>query len=96
KWFVSSGLSSYFMMKEKYVLHFENYNGNSYSREVEINGNNQHFFGIWNIGLGYVRKVSEKFAVQAEPYYRLPLVGIGEGNLDLKSTGIFFGIKYYP
>ncbi|MEX2512199.1 MAG: hypothetical protein WD398_04780 [Cyclobacteriaceae bacterium] len=95
KWFVSSGLSSYFMMKEKYSLYYQNYNGNPYSREVEIKGNNQHVFGILNIGLGYERKVSEKFALQAEPYYRLPLVGIGEGNLNLKSAGIFFGIKYY-
>ncbi|NHE56339.1 PorT family protein [Cyclobacterium plantarum] len=96
KWFISTGLSSYFMMKENYRLTYENYGGNPYSEELEITGNNQHVFGIWNIGFGYERRLSRKLAVQVEPYYRLPLVGIGEGNLDLKSTGIFFGIKYYP
>lgn len=96
KWFISTGLSSYFMMKENYTLTYENYGGNPYSEELEITGNNQHVFGIWNIGFGYERRLSRKLAVQVEPYYRLPLVGIGEGNLDLKSTGIFFGIKYYP
>ena len=95
-WFIGSGLSSYFMLKEKYSLLYENYNGNAYSKDIEIIGNNQHVFGIWNIGLGYEQKLGKKFALQAEPYFRLPLVGIGEGNLDLKSMGIFFGVKYYP
>ncbi|MFO7826610.1 MAG: hypothetical protein R6V72_21940 [Cyclobacterium sp.] len=96
KWFISTGLSSYFMIKEKYALTYENYEGKRYSQELDIRGSNQHVFGIWNLGLGYERKISDKLAVQVEPYYRLPLVGIGEGNLDLKSMGIFFGIKYYP
>jgi hypothetical protein len=84
------------MLKEKYSLFYDNYSGDTYTREMKIKGNNQHVFGIWNIGLGYERKLGKKFAVQVEPYYRLPLVGIGEGNLDLKSMGVFFGIKYYP
>jgi hypothetical protein len=95
-WFISTGLSSYFMLKEKYSLFYDNSRGDTYTREMEIKGNNQHVFGIWNIGFGYERKLGKKFSVQAEPYYRLPLVGIGEGNLNLKSMGIFFGIKYYP
>lgn len=96
RWFISSGLSSYFMVKEKYSLTYENYSGDSYTREMEIKGNNQHVFGVWNVGLGYERKVGKKITIQAEPYLRMPLVGIGEGNLDLKSLGIFFGINYYP
>ncbi|WP_339716379.1 hypothetical protein [Cyclobacterium amurskyense] len=95
-WFISSGLSSYFMLKEKYSLFYEYKNGKAYSEDIVINGNNQHVFGIWNFGFGYEQKVGKKFAIQAEPYFRLPLVGIGQGDLDLKSMGIFFGIKYYP
>jgi hypothetical protein len=95
-WFISSGLSSYFMLKEKYALSYDNYSGDTYTQEMEIKGSNQHVFGILNIGFGYERRLSKRFAVQVEPYYRLPLVGIGEGNLDLKSIGVFFGIKYYP
>lgn len=96
KWFVSTGLSSYFMLKEKYVLQYENYKGKSYSESFEIVGSNQHLFGIWNVGFGYEQKLGKNFSVQAEPYFRIPLVGVGEGNLALKSMGIFFGIKYYP
>ena len=95
-WFISSGMSSYFMLKEKYSLLYEYKNGKAYTEDIEINGNNQHVFGIWNFGFGYEQKLGEKFAIQAEPYFRLPFVGIGQGNLDLKSMGIFFGLKYYP
>ncbi|SHN32420.1 hypothetical protein SAMN04488057_12043 [Cyclobacterium lianum] len=96
KWFVSTGLSSYFMIKENYTLTYSNDGGYPYSKDLKITGNNQHVFGIWNISFGYERRLSRKLAVQVEPYYRLPLEGIGEGRLDLKSLGAFFGIKYYP
>ncbi|SEI78566.1 hypothetical protein SAMN05192553_101285 [Cyclobacterium xiamenense] len=96
RWFISSGLSSYFMLKEAYSLVYENYSGDRYTEEMEILGSNQHLFGVWNMGLGYERKIGKNFAVQTEPYIRLPLAGIGEGNLNVKSVGIFFGIKYYP
>lgn len=96
KWFVSTGLSSYFMLKEKYALQYAYYNGKSYSESFEVEGSNQHVLGIWNIGFGYEQKLNKNFSVQAEPYFRVPLVGVGEGSLSLKSMGIFFGIKYYP
>ncbi len=94
RWYISSGLSSYLMLKEKYQLvngyssYYPNY------ENLEIRNKNQHYFQVLNISMGYERRLSEKLSIQVEPYLKLPLKGVGEGQVSLKSAGALIGLKY--
>ncbi|MEB2783053.1 hypothetical protein [Algoriphagus persicinus] len=95
--FASVGLSSYLMLKEYYKLEYLNTGtGYPYSKELEVSGVNNHFFGVVNFSVGYERKLGNKLSVQVEPYFKVPITGVGEGDISLKSTGLFVGLKFYP
>ncbi|MEB2782543.1 hypothetical protein U3A58_19295 [Algoriphagus sp. C2-6-M1] len=95
--FASAGLSSYLMLKEHYKLEYLNIGtGYPYSKELEVTGANNHFFGVLNFSVGYERKLGNKLSVQVEPYFKVPITGVGEGDISLKSTGLFVGLKFYP
>ncbi len=94
-WYLSSGVSSYFMIKEQYSLLQAGDKNYDYSNEIEVKGSNMHPFGVLNLGIGYERKLNQHLSLQVEPYFRLPFGGIGEGEINLKSTGILLGLKYY-
>jgi len=97
RFFISAGLSSYLMLKEKYELEYYNEDtGYPYTRELEVKGANQHFLGIANFSVGYERKLGRQISLQVEPYFKVPFSGVGEGDVSLKSTGIFIGLKFYP
>lgn len=97
RFFISTGLSTYLMLKEHYELEYHQQNtGTSYFRDIDVAGANQHYFGIVNISMGYERKLGRQLGVQVEPYFKVPLSGVGEGDVSLKSMGIFVGLKYYP
>lgn len=95
--FVSVGLSSYLMLKEYYKLEYKDSGtGYPYTREINVSGANKHFFGVVNISAGYERKLGKQLSVQVEPYFKVPINGVGEGDISLKSTGLFVGLNYYP
>lgn len=93
--FLSTGMSSYFMLREEYNLFYNPYGGNPYTEKVDTQNSNNHYLNVINISLGYERKLTDRLALQAEPYFKTPIEGIGEGELSLKSVGVFFGFKYY-
>lgn len=94
RWFISGGLSSYLMLREKYGLDYNSY-GNTYEKRVDVRNNNQHYLGIMNFSLGYERVLTERIAIQVEPYLKVPIKGIGEGRISLKSAGALIGLKYH-
>ncbi|WP_192347644.1 hypothetical protein [Algoriphagus sp. Y33] len=97
RFFASAGLSSYLMLREHYKLEYRNIQtGYPYSHELDFKGANNHFFGVVNFSVGYERKLGNKLSVQVEPYFKVPITGVGEGDISLKSTGLFVGLKFYP
>ena len=94
RWYISTGISSYMMLREKYKLTYKTYSGYQYEREVDVKDNNRHYLGIMNFSMGYERLLSDKIAIQVEPYLKLPFSGIGEGRINLKSSGVLIGLKY--
>ncbi len=93
KFNVSAGLSSYFMLKEKYTFDYAgggSYDGNQKSAVYEVSGENQHIFGVADFSISIEKKVNDKINVGVKPFVKLPLTGIGYGNVDLESKGVAF------
>lgn len=93
--FASAGLSSYLMKKENYD-YFYYYNGNPVNRQRSYYTDNKHWFAVLNLSVGYERQLSKNISVQAEPFFKQPLKGVGFGNVKLNTTGIYFSVKYKP
>ena len=96
-WFVSAGSSSLFMKKEKYNYYYKSrytYRDTSSTRILE--NQNQHYFSTLNISGGYERKINEHLTLQAEPYMKFALNGIGSGKVKLNSGGIFLTAVIKP
>jgi hypothetical protein len=95
--FVSTGLSSYFMGSEDYdYRYYYANNPNPMSRYRTYDTNSKHWASILNFSIGYERQISKSFSIQAEPFFKQPLKGVGFGNVKLNSTGIYFSVKYKP
>ncbi|UIR55628.1 outer membrane beta-barrel protein [Sphingobacterium sp. SRCM116780] len=92
KFNVSAGLSSYFMLKEKYTFDYdgEGSYGNQKSAVYEVNGENQHIFGIADFSISIEKKINDKINVGIKPFVKMPLTGIGYGRVALESKGVAF------
>ena len=89
--FVSGGVSSYIITKEKNV-----YN-------VTLNGSQEKLLGVYkknnyglpavaNISIGYEHSISKNLNIRIEPYLKIPLQGMGVGSLHVTSAGLQLGI----
>ena len=93
RWYASAGISSYFMLTEDYEYKYENSVPDKY-RFHNYRNENQHYFSVLNLSVGYERQVGNHWAVQLEPYAKVPLAGVGAGKIRLNSTGFFITLKY--
>lgn len=93
RWFVNAGASSYIMNSEYYNYDYT-YNGTRYQRGWDRDSTSTYLFSILNLSAGFERTLNKRFSVQAEPYFKFPLKGLGYGKLDLTSYGIYFSLKY--
>jgi hypothetical protein len=91
--FGAVGLSSFFMQRERYTYDYTEYN-KPYVWERTYVNENRHLFSVLNLSLGYERRLNTHWSLQAEPYLKLPLAGVGAGKVQLTSGGVFFGAKY--
>jgi hypothetical protein len=89
-WFAAAGLSSYLMKKETYDYLYKYPSGQTYTFTRNLEGENNHFFSVLALSAGYTRKLNPVFSLTAEPYLRLPLGGVGYGNMKLYSGGVLF------
>jgi hypothetical protein len=94
-WFGGAGISSFFMKRETYTYYYKRY-GTLLSREYTINDQNNHLLSILTLSAGYRYRLSNRVAFAAEPYLKLPLGGVGFGNLKLKSGGVLFSAIVKP
>jgi hypothetical protein len=96
-WFVSAGLSSYLMKKETYGYHYKDPTTQmpGYKDWTLKNGEN-HIFSILDLSAGYERKLNKRLSVIAEPYFKIPMDGIGFGSIKLNSAGVLFTLSVKP
>jgi len=94
-WFVSTGLSSYIMKEEDYLCTYKNPAGQQTTHSYSYTGNS-HIFSVLNLSGGYQHQFNNRLSFMAEPYFKLPLTGIGFGKVNLNSAGVLFTIAYKP
>lgn len=88
------GLSSYLMLKEDYNFIYTAASGYN-NRLVEKKNANQHYLSVIDLSATYnIRLKNKKFAFGIEPYLKIPMSGIGEGSMPLKSSGISLKLRY--
>ena len=91
--FVSGGLSSLFMRREDYDYQYDA-GGKTYNSAWQFLNYSNHPFQVLNLSVGYEQSLSQRWALQVEPYLKLPLGGVGYGAVRLQSAGVFFSLKY--
>lgn len=88
---VSTGLSSYLMLKEQYDYTYDGaYQG---PPSFEVKGRNQHYLGIANVGVEFQHKINNNLSISAKPFMKIPLTDIGYGNSRLSSTGVAVSVN---
>jgi hypothetical protein len=91
---INTGLSSYLMLKENYRFIYTAASGRQ-DRFLEEKNANQHYLSVIDLSATYNIKLKNKnFALGVEPYVKIPLGGIGAGNVPLKSSGISLKLNY--
>ncbi len=93
---LSSGLSSYFMLKERYQFRNIDLEGREQRSAIEINNQNQHISGIANFSISIDRKVSERVSIGIQPFVKVPLTGIGYYDYNLRSKGVAVSLSIKP
>jgi hypothetical protein len=93
--YLTGGVSSYLVGDENCLYFYENFGMNRRAPEKETDPQN-YWFAALNLAMGIEKPISTSFSIQAEPYLKLPLSGVGIGNVQLNSFGINFSLKYTP
>ncbi|MBG8552812.1 porin family protein [Hymenobacter guriensis] len=91
--FASAGLSSLLMRDEQY-LYYYNYYNRPVQREWRVQKGSNHWLSVVNLSVGYERQVAARWGLRAEPFVKIPLGGVGAGQVRLSSAGVFFGAQY--
>ncbi|MFC4230790.1 hypothetical protein ACFOW1_02735 [Parasediminibacterium paludis] len=86
-WLAVGGISSYFMKSESYDYNYLYYNQPRKSNYL-IEDKNNHLFSILNLAVGYRRQLGKQLSYQLTPFVKIPLTGIGEGQVKLYSAGL--------
>lgn len=94
RFFLSGGLSSYLMLTEDYEYVYQSEDRGIYTRDWGVKNENYHFFKVASLSVGYERSLGKRWSLQAEPFVKLPLVGVGAGQVKLSTAGIFFSVNY--
>lgn len=91
--YISGGLSSYIMLTEDYLFK-QNIDGRKTEWTENYKNKNNHFFGLLNLSAAYERRLSNSLSFQVEPFLKVPITGIGEGRVNLVSSGMSLNLKY--
>ncbi|PST84722.1 hypothetical protein C7T94_00895 [Pedobacter yulinensis] len=90
---INAGLSSYLMLKETYRFDYTEASG--YKPYTLIKNNaNQHPFSVVHVSAAYYVDIPRTaFQLGLEPYMKVPLQGVGEGKVHLKSSGVALNLR---
>lgn len=92
--FATAGLTSYFMKKEEYY-YYAKHGSSYYGAERTYHNSGNNLFSVMTLSAGYEYKLGKIGSLRTEPYLRLPLTGVGIGNLPISSIGLQVGITHH-
>ncbi len=92
--YLSTGLSSYFMTSEKYDYAYFTNTGLPATRSMSYNSSDTHIMSILHLSAGFENRISRSLSLLIEPYAKLPLGGVGLGNIRLSSFGVNFSVQH--
>lgn len=88
--FATAGVSSYLMKREEYDYSYDYY-GTQYKYYKRYNNASRNWTSILNLSIGFEKKMGNAGSLRIEPYMKLPLRGVGVGDLPIGSKGVFVG-----
>ncbi len=92
-WFASAGLSTYLMQQEDYDYYYWQ-NGNYLNRHRGYPSDEKSIMGVLNFSAGFEKNFTPHVSLQIEPYMRIPLKGVGFGNMQMNSFGTNLILKF--
>ena len=96
-WFVSAGLSSLLMKEETYEYYYKPNSSPTYLTYTKtVHDQNKHYFSVLNLSGGYTRVLNKNVSLQAEPYLKIAMDGVGYGKVNLNSGGVLFSAIIKP
>jgi hypothetical protein len=94
KWTATIGMSTYFVSKEFYRYAIIE-NGQLEQSDHTYYHSGHQITSVLNFAVGYEHNIGNNLDLRIEPYYKLPLTGMGTGRLYLSSTGLNIGITKF-
>ena len=89
---LNAGISSNFMLSEKYYYYYTDESKNFTSRwDME----NRTWLSTIELAGLYQFPIKDKFSILVGPYTKIPLSGIGHGDVMLSSYGFRLGFNFY-
>jgi len=92
--FATAGLSSYFMKKQQYDYYYKNSMGVPMTAPWHSDSTYTHVFSILDISAGVQKPIGKHMDLLIEPYAKIPLGGVGHGNIRLSSFGVNLTVQY--
>jgi len=92
--FASTGLSSYIMTRQYYNYSWKNNMNQPMTGSWGTDSTFKHVFSILHLSAGFEKQLGKHMNWQIEPYAKIPLGGVGFGNIRLSSFGINFSVQY--
>ncbi|MBB1285506.1 PorT family protein [Flavisolibacter sp. BT320] len=94
-WFATAGASSYIMQREDYNLDYlYPSSGNIATHKHTYTEKDKYWLAALQLSLGYSTKLGTLGNLRIEPYYALPLRGMGHGSLPVSSFGLRLGATF--
>lgn len=90
--FLSAGISSYFMTRENYNYSYY-WNGQPVTRNSNYPDGNTHLLSILRLSGGWRKTIGAGTSLLVEPYAALPMGGVGYGSIRLSSFGLNFSFQ---
>ncbi|MFZ9387390.1 MAG: hypothetical protein ACO25B_05870 [Chitinophagaceae bacterium] len=97
RWSATAGISTILMKRETYDYYYK-YQPNSpvVHREYTLYDENKHLFSMLTFSGGFHQPIGKRVYISAEPYFKMPLSGLGFGKVNLNSAGVLFSLSVRP